>query len=80
MRLVYLPLLPVPVLAVVVAFAACSAPHSAEPPARVVPPALALSATPSPTQGPAAAPAGGPVQDEPPTADDVAAFERHVAK
>jgi hypothetical protein len=80
MRLVYLPLLPVPVLAVVVAFSACSSRHSDEPPTHVIPPAITLPATPTPAPGAAPAPTGRAAADEPPTADDLAAFERRVAK
>jgi hypothetical protein len=80
---IYLPLLPLPVLAVLVAASACSKPRSEETTHLIPPPApyvLPSSATPSPVlpaapQEKPAAPA-----DEAPTAEDVKEFERPVMK
>lgn len=82
----HLPLLPLPVLAVIFAVAACSRPRSDEPVAHVIPTASpyfeAAGATPDsapahPTSI-AAAPMAG--DDETPSGDEVKAFERTVAK
>lgn len=75
MRIVYLPLLPIPALAIAVAIGACSAPRD-EPPPHVIPPAITLAPPPA---APAPAPARA-AQDEPPSADEVSAFERPVPK
>ena len=73
---VYLPLLPIPVLAAIVAFSACSASKSEEPAFRIIPPAAALAAAaPTPPAPPAAAPA-----DDPPSEDENRAFEKPVPK
>jgi hypothetical protein len=76
---IYLPLLPLPVLAVVVAFSACSGSHGDEPALRVIPQASALTPAPrpgSPTVGAPPSPDG----DDAPSAEEVQAFERPVAK
>lgn len=84
MRAVHLPLLPVPLLAAVLAFAACSRPASDEPVPHVIPPAAALVAPPStspappPPAPPPGARAGGP--EDRPSAAELAEFERPVAK
>ncbi len=73
---VFLPLLPLPVLAAVVAFSACSRSRTDEPTLHVIPPAAAAApAVPAPTPPPAPATA-----DDAPSADEVRAFERPVAK
>ncbi len=81
----YLPLLPLPVLAVIVAVAACSKPHSGDTVAHVIPPAssyLAAAVEPGPkpegSSPLAAAPAAS--EEQAPSADEVKAFERVVAK
>jgi hypothetical protein len=81
---VYLPLLPLPLLAVLVAASACSKPRSEEV-SHVIPPpsfaALAPAATGAPPAPPAAAPAPEAApQDEAPSAEEVKAFERPVRK
>jgi hypothetical protein len=69
----YLPLLPLPLLATVVAFAACSRPKD-EAGTHVIPPAV-LAAPPE------AAPAAPPrPAEEPPSAEEIAAFEKPVPK
>jgi hypothetical protein len=73
---VYLPLLPLPVLAVVVAFSACGS--RGEPGAHLIPPAAALTpapalAAPPPTPQP-------PTGENAPSDEEVRAFERPVAK
>lgn len=73
---VYLPLLPIPLLAAVVAFSACAR-RGDEAPTHVIPPAVALApaeAAPPPPAPPRAA------SDEAPTPEEVAAFESPVAK
>jgi hypothetical protein len=72
---IYLPLLPLPALAVLAAVS-CSRPRTEEPAARVVPPA-APYAEPAAREA-AAAPPRAP--EEPPSAEEVKAFERPVAK
>ncbi len=83
---IYLPLLPIPVLAVIVAVAACTRPRSGEPVSHVIPSPSpyvaamgagpATPATPAPAHALAAASGG----DETPSADEVKAFERTVPK
>ncbi|HET7825500.1 MAG TPA: hypothetical protein VFK90_09200 [Anaeromyxobacter sp.] len=83
MNRVYLPLLPLPVLAVIVAVSACSKARTEEPTIHVIPPAVAM-----PAPAPAAAPeAPAPkeavaarTEEEKPTAQDVKEFERKVRK
>ncbi|HEX9241906.1 MAG TPA: hypothetical protein VF875_05635 [Anaeromyxobacter sp.] len=77
MRSVYLPLLPLPVLAAVVAFSACSSSRTDEPTTRVVPPAVALAA-PAPAR-PSLAPAPLAPADEP-SEQEVREFQRPVPK
>ena len=74
MKRVYLPILPLPVLAALVAFSACSKTRTEEPASRIVPPAAALAPAPAPS-GPPPAPA-----EDPPSEEEVRAFERPVAK
>ncbi len=81
----YLPLLPIPVLAVIVAVSACSKTRSDDAVAHVIPPAstyLAAAVEPGPkpegASPAAAAPAGE--KDQAPSADEVKAFERVVPK
>lgn len=87
MNRVYLPLLPLPVLAAIVAASACSRPRTEETP-HVIPPAMALEATPAaappPTgavvAGASAAPATASAEEDRPTAEDVKEFGRKVSK
>ncbi len=81
---VHLPLLPLPVLAAIVAFSACSK-ASSEPSTHVIPPAAPYAATaeaaakpdaPSETKPAVAAARGEPA----PSAEDVREFERPVRK
>jgi len=82
---VYLPLLPLPVLAVLVAASACSKPRSEEVSHVIPPPSFAAfspaatpaapPARPAPAPAPEAAPAG-----EAPSAEEVKAFEKPVLK
>lgn len=78
---VYLTLLPLPVLAVLVAASACSKPRSEEV-SHVIPPPSFAALAPSPPAAPPAArsaPEATP-QDEAPSAEEVKAFERPVRK
>jgi hypothetical protein len=82
MSRLYTPLLPLALLAAIVAASACSRnAHEAE--TRLIPPAAPLAAaaepaaTPSPSGAIAAAPAKG---DEKPSAEDVKEFNRKVMK
>lgn len=72
---VYLPLLPLPVLALVVAFSACGS-RPGEPATRVIPEAVAL--VPAPAVAPPAPPP--PAGEDAPSEEEVRAFERPVAK
>ncbi len=72
---VLLPLLPIPVLAAVVAFSACSRTHGEDPAVHVIPPPVALA----PAAAPAPTPAT-PTGDDAPSAEEVRAFERPVPK
>jgi hypothetical protein len=75
---VYLPLLPIPVLAIVAAFSACGS-RSGEPAARVIPEAVAL--VPAAAAAAPAAPAPQPpAGEDTPSDEEVRAFERPVAK
>ncbi len=80
MNRVYLPLLPLPVLAVIVAVSACSKAHVEETP-HVIPPTAALEAPPAEAKPPslehAVAVKGG---DDAPTPQDVKEFSRPVMK
>jgi hypothetical protein len=86
MNRVYLPLLPLPVLAVIVAVSACSKKNE-EPSIHLIPPAVAMPA-PEPAATPAPAPeAPAPkdavaarTEDEKPTAQDVKEFNRKMKK
>jgi hypothetical protein len=71
----HLPLLPLPVLAAAVAFAACSS-RPGEPTTRVIPEAVAVAPA-TLAQPPAPAP---PTGDDAPSDEEVRAFERPVAK
>lgn len=81
---VYLPLLPLPVLAVIVAVSACSKPRSGEPTMHVIPPAAPYTAPGAieprlpATDARAAMAAAG--TDPAPSAKDVEEFERPVRK
>lgn len=79
MRRVYLPLLPLPALAVLVAISACSKPHSDEVSHVIPPPALAALTAEPKAPGVAPAPADAP-KDEAPSAEEVKAFEKKVRK
>jgi hypothetical protein len=79
MNRVYLPLFPLPVLALIVAFSACSKARTEET-THVIPPAVA-AAPPEEAKVPAppvAIAARG--ADDKPTAEDVKEFERKVSK
>ena len=79
---VYLPILPLPVLAVLVAISACSKPRSEEVSHVIPPPAPYL--LPAPAAKPAlpgpAASSGPAPADDAPTPEDVKTFERPVRK
>jgi hypothetical protein len=77
MRSLYLPLLPLPVLAAVVAFSACSSSHTDEPATRIVPPAAALAPAPAPHPTVAAA---APAPEDAPSEQEIREFERPVPK
>lgn len=86
MRPVHLPLLPLPVLAVLVAISACTKPRPEEVSHLVPPPLPALAAF-APAPAPAGPPpAAAPVAEatapaeEAPSPEEVAAFERRVPK
>jgi hypothetical protein len=75
---VYLPLLPIPVLAALFAFSACSSPRTEEPANRLIPPAVAVAPAPP---APAATPAPtAPTGENAPTAEELHEFQRRVAK
>ena len=76
---VYLPLLPLPALAVLVAISACNQPRSQEVSHVIPPPAEALAAA-APAAPVAAAPATDPAKEEAPSAEEVKAFEKHGRK
>lgn len=74
---VYLPLIPLPVLAAVVAFSACGT--RSEPTPHLIPQAAALA--PAPPVAPPATPAAQPpTGDSAPSDEELRAFERPVAK
>ena len=76
MSRVHLPLLPIPILAVIFAFSACSSPPPDGPATKVIPPAVALApAAPAPLPAPAA-----PAGDDAPSPEEVRAFQRRVPK
>lgn len=73
---VHLPLLPLPILAAIVAFSACSSPPADAPATHLIPPAVALApAAPAPLPAPAA-----PAGDDAPSEEEVRAFQRPVPK
>jgi hypothetical protein len=78
---VYLPLLPLPALAVLVAVSACTKAKSDDVSHVIPPPALAEA---SPVEKPAApvaaAPAPAATRDDAPSAEEVKAFEKPVRK
>ncbi len=74
---VYLPLLPIPVLAAIVAFSACSRSRD-EAATHVIPPASGYVEPAARNAAEAAAAPRAPA--EPPSADEVKAFERPVLK
>jgi hypothetical protein len=74
---IYLPLLPLPVLAVVVAFSACSRTRTDEQATHVIPQAVALGPGPALAAPPApAAPSG----EDAPSEEEIRAFAAPVAK
>ncbi len=75
---IYLPLLPLPVLAVLVAVSACSKPHTEEAGVHLIPPPAPLVAS-AAAADPKAPPPAEPA-DEKPTPEEVKAFERPVKK
>lgn len=80
MKPVYLPLLPLPVLAALVAVSACSKARTEET-TNVIPPAVALVAPPAEARKPVPETAlAQRTDDEKPTAQDLKEFERKVAK
>jgi hypothetical protein len=77
---VYLPLLPLPALAILVAISACNKPRSEEV-SHVVPPPVEALAEARPASPPAATPAlAAAPKDDAPSAEEVKAFERPVRK
>jgi hypothetical protein len=79
----YLPLLPLPVLAVLVAASACSKPRSEETTHLIPPPApyvLPAAVTPPALAAAPAETTAAPKDDGAPSADEVKAFERPVLK
>jgi hypothetical protein len=84
MNRIHLPLLPLPVLAVLVAVSACSKPRTEET-THVIPPAVSILAPAAQAQTPAqemvAARADDkPADDDKPSAEEVKEFERPVRK
>ncbi len=77
---VYLPLLPLPALAVLVAIAACNRPRSEEVSHVIPPPPAEALAEAKPSAPIAAAAAVEPPKEEAPSAEEVKAFERPVRK
>jgi hypothetical protein len=79
MNRTYLPLLPLSVLAAVVAASACSKARTEET-THVIPPAVTLAplAEPKAPEAKPVAPAGG--EDDKPSAEDLKEFQRRVAK
>jgi hypothetical protein len=80
---IYLPLLPLPVLAVLVAASACSKPRTEETTHVIPPPApyvLPAAGTPPPAIAAAPAAPKPSAEDDAPSADEVKAFERRVLK
>lgn len=75
---VYIPLLPLPILAAVFAFSACGS-RSGEPASHVIPAPLPLAAAAVPPAPPLPAPAA-PTGDDTPSEEEVRAFQRPVAK
>jgi hypothetical protein len=73
----YLPLLPIPVLAVLVAFSACSS-KTDEPASHLIPPAVAL-APPPPAAAATPAPTA-PTGDNAPSEQELHEFQRPVPK
>jgi hypothetical protein len=78
---VYLPLLPLPALAVLVAISACSRPRSEEVSHVIPPPTFAaLTAEPTAPAAPVTTPSPAEAKDEAPSAEEVKAFEKKVRK
>lgn len=77
---VYLPLLPLPVLAILVAIAACNEPRSEVVSHVIPPPAAEAIASAKPSAPALAPPAAAPPQEDPPSAEEVKAFEKPVRK
>ncbi|HSD18539.1 MAG TPA: hypothetical protein VLC54_00750 [Anaeromyxobacter sp.] len=73
----YLPLLPVTLLAAIAAASACSKPR--EPETRLIPPALPLAVAQEPAK-PVVAVAPAPEPEPAPSAEDVKEFQRKVLK
>lgn len=81
MRVPYLPLVPVTLLAAIAAASACSKPREAE--TRLIPPALPLAVAQErapDAQKPVVAAAPAPEAEPAPSAEDVKEFERKVLK
>lgn len=86
MNRVYIPLLPLPVLAILASISACSKPRTEET-TRVIPPAVSIAAPaaqaltlPSPAPEVLAARAEVKPADDAPSEEEVKAFERPVMK
>lgn len=79
MKRIYLPLLPLPVLAAIVAASACSKERTEET-THVIPPAVALLASPAQAKAPEIPPPAAPADEAAPTADDLREFGRRVPK
>jgi hypothetical protein len=77
---VYLPLLPLPALAVLVAISACNKPRSEEVSHVIPPPRLEALAEAKPAAPIAAAAAAEPAKDEAPSAEEIKAFSKPVKK
>ena len=81
MKPVYLPLLPLPVLAALVAASACSKARTEEATTNVIPPAVTLPAPAAEAKKPVPEAAlAGRAEEEKPTAQDLKEFDRKVAK
>jgi len=75
---VYLPLLPLPVLALIVAFSACSRSRTEDAATHVIPPATSYSEPAARNAAEAAVAPSAPA--EPPSADELNAFARPIPK
>ena len=80
---VYLPLLPLPALAILVALSACNEPRSEEVSHLIPPPPVETLAEAKPTAPAASLTAAAPAEppkDEAPSVEEVKAFEKPVRK